>query len=293
MAWRPGASRPAGAGRRRVAAESPARARVCRSSWPALVVCAAEGYGNSTRARVPPQRRLMQRETLERASIRFHVSAVRLRRKCRYRTGSRRSASSSRSPGAAWSTGTVAASTTRPGASVDATTASAGLPAGSVPRLAARPLLQPGRFTELFFLDDATALAAGHRPCALCRREDYARLGAIWASSTPARSEPTRSTRSCTRSVSRPERARIAATRRRSTSSPAARSSCERASPVSCSAGICCVDGGGLRAYRRRPARQAGAADHAPSLVEVLRVGWQPLVPLLHPSALVSEPDRP
>jgi len=35
------------------------------------------------------------------------------------------------------------------------------------------PLLQPGRFTELFFLDEATALAAGHRPCALCRREDY------------------------------------------------------------------------------------------------------------------------
>ena len=32
-------------------------------------------------------------------------------------------------------------------------------------------LLQPGRFTELFFLDEATAFAAGHRPCALCRYE--------------------------------------------------------------------------------------------------------------------------
>ena len=41
-------------------------------------------------------------------------------------------------------------------------------------------LLQPGRFTELFFLDEATAFAAGHRPCALCRREDYDRLVAIW-----------------------------------------------------------------------------------------------------------------
>jgi hypothetical protein len=38
---------------------------------------------------------------------------------------------------------------------------------------------RPGRFTGLFFLDDATALAAGHRPCALCRREDYRRLLAI------------------------------------------------------------------------------------------------------------------
>ena len=43
-----------------------------------------------------------------------------------------------------------------------------------------RPLLQPGRFTELFFLDEATAMAAGHRACALCRREDYNRLGEIW-----------------------------------------------------------------------------------------------------------------
>lgn len=28
---------------------------------------------------------------------------------------------------------------------------------------------QPGRYTELFFLDEATALAAGHRPCGECR----------------------------------------------------------------------------------------------------------------------------
>lgn len=37
-------------------------------------------------------------------------------------------------------------------------------------------LLMPGRFTELFFLDEATAFAAGHRPCAECRREDYNRF---------------------------------------------------------------------------------------------------------------------
>ena len=42
------------------------------------------------------------------------------------------------------------------------------------------PLMQPGRFTELFFLDEATALAAGHRPCALCRRADYDRFVAVW-----------------------------------------------------------------------------------------------------------------
>ena len=35
------------------------------------------------------------------------------------------------------------------------------------------PLARPRRWTPLFFLDDAVALAAGHRPCATCRRESY------------------------------------------------------------------------------------------------------------------------
>ena len=37
------------------------------------------------------------------------------------------------------------------------------------------PKWEPGRWTALFFHDEAVALAAGHRPCALCRREDYQR----------------------------------------------------------------------------------------------------------------------
>jgi hypothetical protein len=47
------------------------------------------------------------------------------------------------------------------------------------------PLLQPGRFTELFFLDEATAFAAGHRPCALCRSDDYRAFVAAWRASHP------------------------------------------------------------------------------------------------------------
>ena len=35
-------------------------------------------------------------------------------------------------------------------------------------------------WTELFFLDEATALAAGHRPCFFCRREDANRFCAAW-----------------------------------------------------------------------------------------------------------------
>jgi hypothetical protein len=43
-----------------------------------------------------------------------------------------------------------------------------------------RRLLMPNRFTELFFLDEATALAAGHRPCAECRRERYKAFRSAW-----------------------------------------------------------------------------------------------------------------
>lgn len=35
-----------------------------------------------------------------------------------------------------------------------------------------RKLMQPNRYTELFFLDEATSFAAGHRPCYECRRAD-------------------------------------------------------------------------------------------------------------------------
>jgi hypothetical protein len=43
-----------------------------------------------------------------------------------------------------------------------------------------RAVRQPRRWTELFFLDEATAISAGHRPCAECRREDYRRWQAAW-----------------------------------------------------------------------------------------------------------------
>ncbi len=46
-----------------------------------------------------------------------------------------------------------------------------------------RALMQPGRYTELFFLDEATALAAGHRPCGECRRQDFLWFATLWAQS--------------------------------------------------------------------------------------------------------------
>ncbi len=40
---------------------------------------------------------------------------------------------------------------------------------------------QPGHFTVLFFHDEAVALAAGHRPCALCRRSSYNAYRQAWS----------------------------------------------------------------------------------------------------------------
>lgn len=47
-----------------------------------------------------------------------------------------------------------------------------------------RQVMSPGRYTELFFLDEATALAAGHRPCAECRRADYLAFRHAWQRAT-------------------------------------------------------------------------------------------------------------
>lgn len=44
-----------------------------------------------------------------------------------------------------------------------------------------RTIMRPGSYTELFFLDEATALAAGHRPCAECRYRDYQEFRRYWA----------------------------------------------------------------------------------------------------------------
>ena len=46
-----------------------------------------------------------------------------------------------------------------------------------------RSVMSPGRYTELFFLDEAVALAAGHRPCAECRRDRFNAFQGAWAGS--------------------------------------------------------------------------------------------------------------
>jgi hypothetical protein len=142
------------------------------------------------------------------------------------------------------------------------------------------PLLQPGRFTELFFLDEATAFAAGHRPCALCRREDYNRLVSVWGELHPGQvgADAIDAQLHAERLSGRERRLH-----------PAER--LPDGAFVLRSGEPWLVRGGSL--LRWTP---AGYTDRAPrggdcalltppSLVELLHRGWHGLVPLLHPSA--------
>ena len=137
------------------------------------------------------------------------------------------------------------------------------------------PLMQPGKFTELFFLDEATAFAAGHRPCALCRREDYRRFGELWAQLHPGQvGADAIDAQLHAERLTRPQK-RAAGN------------------------GAFVLEEGvpwlvlGERLRRWTPAGYAEAKPMPqrvtvitpPSLIEVLRRGWEGAVPLLHPSA--------
>ena len=147
-------------------------------------------------------------------------------------------------------------------------------------------LLQPGRFTELFFLDEATAFAAGHRPCALCRHEDYRRFVTLWHELHP------RDESGADAIDERLHAERVdAATRRQR----------HHAAPFgSLPDGAFVAEGNvaflvlGDRLLRWTPSgyvdvrpRPGGTAQviSPPSLLAVLATGWEGVVPLLHPSA--------
>jgi hypothetical protein len=135
------------------------------------------------------------------------------------------------------------------------------------------PLMQPGKFTELFFLDEATAFAAGHRPCALCRRADYNRflelLGETGADAVDLRLHGERLHHHEAPFDGLPDGAFVL----------------HQGDPH-------LVLGGELlhwtpAGYDRRIGRPSGRARvvTAPSFLTVLASGWHGDVPLLHPSA--------
>jgi hypothetical protein len=144
--------------------------------------------------------------------------------------------------------------------------------------------VQPGRFTELFFLDEATAFAAGHRPCALCRRADYERFSelvsttgadAIDARLHDERLDGRRRRHHAARFDELPDGAFVLH---------------DGAARLVLGDRLLGWTPGG---YVDPSPRPTGAATllTPPSLVEVLRAGWTSLVPLLHPSALEARPE--
>jgi hypothetical protein len=136
-------------------------------------------------------------------------------------------------------------------------------------------LMQPGKFTELFFLDEATAFAAGHRPCALCRRADYVRflelVGEAGADAVDARLHRERMGHK--RVVALEELPNGAFVSEDDAPWLVLAERLLRWTP------------GGYVDGRPRPKRAEAVLVTPPSLVSVLRAGWNPVVPLLHPSA--------
>lgn len=65
-----------------------------------------------------------------------------------------------------------------------------------------RDVMSPDSYTELFFLDEAVALAAGHRPCAECRRSSYrAYLAAVDIAGAPELNKRLRDSRNAPRTT--------------------------------------------------------------------------------------------
>jgi hypothetical protein len=151
------------------------------------------------------------------------------------------------------------------------------------------PLLQPGKFTELFFLDEATAFAAGHRPCALCRREDYHRFCGIWTELHPDQAGA-----DAIDAQLHSERVDIGTRGQRHSRAPFDELPdgafvLERGLPfLVLGAELLRWTPSGYTERRIRPSRGTGVVITPPSLVAVLRCGWEGVVPFLHPSALTT-----
>lgn len=142
--------------------------------------------------------------------------------------------------------------------------------------------MEPGRYTQLFFLDEATAFAAGHRPCAECRHEDYLRFVSIRGGGRADEID-------AQLHLERLD----AVTRRRLL---------HRAPIAELPDGAFVLHGGaphlvlgehllrwtagGYAHPVRRPVRGEAVLVTPPALVAVLDAGWRSSVPLLHPSAV-------
>jgi hypothetical protein len=148
-----------------------------------------------------------------------------------------------------------------------------------------RQLTRPGRYTELFFLDEATALAAGHRPCAECRRADYDALVALWRELHPADAGADAiDARLHAERLDRGGRPRLHDADLGDL--PDGAFVLRDGAPwLVFGAHLRRWTAGGYAARAPRAARGPARVITPPSLVALLRTPREPLVPLLHPTA--------
>lgn len=151
-----------------------------------------------------------------------------------------------------------------------------------------RRIIAPGSYTELFFLDEAVALAAGHRPCAECRRADYDRFLDAWEEAFGARPRAAELDRTL-------HAARIVRGTRRQVRFRASAAGLPDGVFVLCGGAAHLVLGGLLRRFSPEgyggpvaPPREMDVLTPRP-VVEVLRAGYRPE---LHESAF-SRAARP
>jgi hypothetical protein len=147
-------------------------------------------------------------------------------------------------------------------------------------------LMAPGRYTELFFLDDATALAAGHRPCAECRRPDYNRLTALWTELHPGQSgaDAIDAQLAEERLVGRGAGRRLHEVRWRELPDGTVVFH-EDVPSLVLGSRLLAWSPIGYDATSARPRRGRALVITPPSLVALLAAGWAPVVPFIHPSA--------
>ena len=147
-------------------------------------------------------------------------------------------------------------------------------------------LLQPGLFTELFFLDEVTAFAAGHRPCALCRRGDYVRLGELWRDLHPGQvGADAIDLQLHGERIAPGTRAQLHHTEAFARLPDGAFVEFKGEPWLVLGSHLLRWTPAGYRERRPRPRGGDAIVITPPSLVAVLATGWSPLVPLMHPSA--------
>jgi hypothetical protein len=153
-----------------------------------------------------------------------------------------------------------------------------------------RDPMPPGRWTMLFFLDEATALAAGHRPCGYCRRSDYLSYVEAWRVGHGSAARP-----KAVEMDAVLHRQRVESRTRRQVTRPARAGDLPDGAMVRAAGTVGLLTSEGLRAWSftgyAPPAPLAPDTTvellTPPASVAALRAGYRPM---LHPSGRLPRP---